>query len=86
MKYKIIYKFNGQLKESIYIPEVDFRQKEITDIAYDALMLSLDFYNLEIKNNFIRNIQLFEDNNNTPIYSAVTYTEGMGFLLNPEEE
>lgn len=49
-------------------------------------MLSLDFYNLEIKNNFIRNIQLFEDNNNTPIYSAVTYTEGMGFLLNPEEE
>ena len=43
MKYKIVYKFNDQLKETIYIPEVDFRQKEITDIAYDALMLSLDF-------------------------------------------
>ncbi len=86
MKYTIQFEYNGQDYKNIYNPIVDFSQKTITEIAYDALMFSLDFYDLEIKNNCIKNIKLFEENNDTPIYSAVTYTEGMGFLLNPEEE
>lgn len=86
MKYTIQFEYNGQDYKNIYNPIVDFSQKTITEIACDALMSSFEFNNLVIGDNCIRNIKLFEENNNIPIYSAITYTEGMGFLQNSEEE
>ena len=86
MKYTIKYQFNGQDYENIYVPTVDFLSKNNSDIAYDAFMNSLEYNNLVIKDNCIRKIELFEEDVPTPIYTAVTYTEGMGFLQEAEEE
>lgn len=86
MKYTIKYQSNGRNYENIYVPTVDFLSNTISDIAYDALMNSLEYNNLVIKDNCIRNIELFKEDVPTPIYTALTYTEGMGFLLEAEDE
>ena len=86
MEYIIKYNFNGQEYESRYIPTIDFREKDASDIAYDALMRSLDYHKLKIEEGCLRHIELFiADDQKNAIYSAITYTPGMGFLLTEAE-
>lgn len=58
----------------------------MSDIAYEALMYSLDYNKLIIESSCIRHIELFQNNGETLLYSAETYTKSMGFLLKAEDE
>ncbi|MBE6284329.1 MAG: hypothetical protein E7098_08305 [Mediterranea massiliensis] len=84
MSYKIMYNFNGKGYEDDYTPKASM--SDISNIVDKALFYSLRKNNIDFEDGCLKDIKLFEENNETPIYSAVTFTEGMGFLLNPEEE
>lgn len=77
MKYTIKYNYNGQEYEDIYTPEAFGLQ--ISDIVDEAFFGSLRRNNIQLENGYLRNIELFQENKVLPIYSAVTYTLGMGF-------
>lgn len=85
-EYIIKYNFNGQEYENKYVPTIDFSQSNVKDIAYEALMSALDYNKHVIEGNCIRHIELFQENEKTLIYSAETYTKGMGFLLKADIE
>lgn len=84
MKYTIKYNYNGQEYEDVYAPEAFGLQ--ISDIADEALFGSLRRNNIQLENGYLRNIELFQEDKILPIYSAVTYTLGMGFITIPEDE
>lgn len=84
MKYKIKYNYNGQEYEDIYAPAAFGLQ--ISDVVNEALFGSLRRNNIQLENGCLRNIELFQEDKVLPIYSAVTYTSGMGFITIPEDE
>lgn len=84
MKYIIKYSYNGREYENIYAPEAC--GLELSTIVDDALFGSLKKNNIQIGNGCLKNIELFQENQEKPIYSALTYTLGMGFIVEPEDE
>lgn len=84
MKYTIKYNYNGQEYEDIYAPEAFGLQ--ISDIVDEALFGSLRKNNIQLEDGCLRNIDLFQENQDSPVYSAITYTSGMGFITIPEDE
>ena len=84
MEYIIKYYYNGEKIENIYVSQAF--GLDIFDIAKEALLESLKYNNLQIENNCLKNIELFQVGKDKPIYSATTYTLGMGFIIKPEDE
>jgi len=83
MNYKIRFDYNGVVYEDTCI---DYGS-EVEDVAYEALRGCLVRNNLTLdKDCCLRNIELFVEGKEKAVYSAVTYTEGMGFVIVDNEE
>lgn len=80
MEYIIKYEFDGREYENKYIPIVDFSNKSVKEIAYEASMSSIEYNQLILKNGCLRHIELFQEAQNDPVYSALTYTSSLGFV------
>lgn len=56
MEYIIKYEFDGREYENKYIPIVDFSNKSVMEIAYEASMSSIEYNQLILKNGCLRHI------------------------------